>query len=103
MAIDILNERLIGAREYTRLRGPGRNGKLMHISTFYRHARRGVRGVVLETVSFGGNIYTSIEVVERFVARLSAARAAAGPGEPPPVAPRASNDRVARALEGHGF
>jgi hypothetical protein len=66
-------------------------------------ARRGVQGEILETVSFGGNTYTSIEAVERFVARLTPARAATGPGEPPPVAPRANDDRVARGLEGHGF
>jgi hypothetical protein len=103
MAIDIINERLIDAKAYAKLRGPGRNGKLMHVSTFNRHTRRGVRGFILESVSFGGNTYTSIEAVQRFVTRLTSARAASGSGGPPPVTPRANDDRVARGLEGHGF
>jgi hypothetical protein len=102
MAIDISSERLIDAKAYAKLRGPGRNGKPMDISTFYRHVHAGVRGEFLEHAKIGGCTYTSIEAVQRFVDRLTAKATASRQGRPPAVR-RTSDDRVARALEGHGF
>jgi hypothetical protein len=42
-----------------------------HTSTLIRWCRRGVRGVKLETVVVGGRRYTSIEAIQRFIAKLS--------------------------------
>jgi hypothetical protein len=71
MPIDIALETLIPPLEVTRLRPVGRNGRPMHISTVYRHFFIGVRGVRLEYIRFGGNLYTSLEAVQRFTAALT--------------------------------
>jgi hypothetical protein len=76
MAIDVHSEHLVPLDEYTRLRPPGRNGKLMHKSTGYRHAFKGYKGKKLDTVQWGGKTYTSKEAISRFIAALSEARTA---------------------------
>jgi hypothetical protein len=55
---------------------------------------KGVRGVRLETVMMGGRRYTSAEAVERFFARLTAAR-----GEPKPAPSGTRARQIARASE----
>lgn len=52
---------------------PGRSGRGLHVSTVWRWALRGVRGIRLETVLIGGIRYTSREALERFIARTTAA------------------------------
>ena len=47
-----------------------RTGKKHHISTIFRWASRGVRGIRLETISVGGTKCTSEEALKRFFARL---------------------------------
>jgi hypothetical protein len=42
-----------------------------HVSTLYRWASRGVKGVRLETVVVGGRRYTSAEALRRFAQRLT--------------------------------
>lgn len=74
MSIDISAETLISPTDYLKLRPAGRNGKPMHIATFYRHVLRGIRGIRLEHVRLGGQIYTSSEAVQRFAERLTEAR-----------------------------
>lgn len=44
-----------------------------HISTGYRFAMRGIRGVVLETVRVGGKRYTSRQALNRFIEKVTAA------------------------------
>ncbi len=44
-----------------------------HVSTLHRWRLRGVHGVQLETVLVGGRRYTSVEALERFAARTTAA------------------------------
>jgi hypothetical protein len=56
-------------------------GKRPHISTLMRWVLRGVKGIKLETVVVGGRRYTSVEAINRFVARLSE------PGSVQPPAP----------------
>jgi hypothetical protein len=82
-SIDVHREHMVSLDEYVRIRPPGRNGRPMHISTGYRHAHKGVKGVKLPTVNFGGVICTSREAIQEFVDLLSA-------GSSAPVAPRSS-------------
>jgi len=42
------------------------------VSTIYRWAQRGIRGVKLETLRLGGGLVTSVEALQRFAERLSA-------------------------------
>ena len=51
-----------------------RGGKRIHVSTLYRWALHGCRGVKLESLQLGGTLATSREGLERFFARLAAGR-----------------------------
>jgi hypothetical protein len=48
-----------------------RRGRKGHVSTLYRWATGGCRGVVLETIQIGGTRCTSREALQRFFERLS--------------------------------
>ena len=67
-----------------------------HASTLIRWAMRGVRGVRLETVVIGGRRFTSLEAIQRFVARLSGER-------PRAVSPGHEATRVADLLDRAGI
>jgi hypothetical protein len=59
-----------------------RRGRKTHVSTLYRWATVGCRGVILETIQVGATRCTSREALQRFFERLSApvqAGTAAGP------------------------
>jgi hypothetical protein len=108
MAIDITTETLITPREYARMRPVGRNGRPMALSTVYRHFHVGVGGRKLETVKFGGQIYTSVEAVRRFLDHLTEGRPSGAESPLPPTLPAASRtsdrrgkdaDRDAEALD----
>ncbi len=47
-------------------------GRKIHSSTVHRWASKGVRGIVLETVSVGGIKYTTKEAIRRFSKACSA-------------------------------
>jgi hypothetical protein len=64
----------------------GRGGGT-HVSTLYRWATVGVRGVVLETLQVGGSRCTSREALQRFYERLSASTPAGPPGGNPASVP----------------
>jgi Protein of unknown function (DUF1580) len=49
-----------------------RRGRKTHVSTLYRWATVGCRGVILETIQIGGTRCTSREALQRFFERLSA-------------------------------
>jgi hypothetical protein len=55
-----------------------------HISTIWRWAFKGIRGIKLKTVVAGGRRYTDLESLQSFVA----ATTAAANGESPPRAPK---------------
>ena len=57
----LLDETLISLAEAAR-QSPGRP----HISTVWRHATRGFRGIVLETINVAGKKFTSQEALRRF-------------------------------------
>ena len=66
MAIDVKSEKLV----------PIDNGHTLYPirpskGTVRRHAQRGCRGVLLETVLVGGKRYTSQSAVDRFLASLN--------------------------------
>lgn len=66
-----------------------------HLSQLYRWSMVGLRGVKLEWLQIGGKRYTSVEALDRFYARLTAA---AG-GEAAPVAPTKLRKKQIEAAE----
>ena len=67
----ILSEQVVSIAETPKRIPPMKGGRRVHISTVYRWALRGVRGVVLETIMIGGRRCTSVEAMSRFFERLS--------------------------------
>jgi len=78
-----------------------RQGKKPHVSTLFRWASRGVRGVRLETIRVGGTICTSTEALQRFCNALTE------PDWPPPGRTnrqrQAAIDRANRELDEAGI
>ena len=75
-----------------------RAGKRPHVATVYRWAKRGLRGVVLETLQVGGTLCTSHEALQRFFEALTA------PARMPAVtAVTSDQDRVEAELDGYGL
>lgn len=64
-------ERLLTLKDAAR-RYPGRKpGQSLSYETVRRWATQGVRGVLLETLRFGGDFRTSEEALARFFSKLS--------------------------------
>jgi hypothetical protein len=66
--IDIDTEELIGMTEAMK------RMKVASRSTIYNQSKKGVRGVILETVMIGGRDKTSVEAIARFIDRLTRLR-----------------------------
>lgn len=78
--IDVEHERLLTfneARRHPALRSRDKHGKLKpgSLAKVYRLADRGIRGNVLESVSLPSGRATSIEAVNRFIAKLTGSTA----------------------------
>ncbi len=73
MPIDIRVEQIFSLTEATKLQcfRSRRGGKHINVSTIWRWATAGCRGVKLETIMAGGTRATSLEAVERFFERLT--------------------------------
>ncbi len=71
--IDRTRERLIPIGRVSEQEQLWPEGRSPHPETIARWARRGCRGVRLETIVLGGRRYSSVEAVERFFIRLSEA------------------------------
>ena len=73
MPIDIRSEEIFSLTAATKLPcfRNRRAGKPINVSTLWRWATVGVRGVKLETIMAGGTRATSIEAVERFFEALT--------------------------------
>ena len=69
--IDPRVEELINPTEATRYYPRSHLGRKVHVSTVYRHATVGVRGIVLESLRTP-RLSTSKEAIARFFSRLSA-------------------------------
>lgn len=97
--IDLVHENVVSLNEASKLSilPRRRAGRRPHTSTLYRWARRGFAGVKLETIRVGGTLCTSVEALQRFAERLSAAdpRASA----PIAVTPARRRREIARAEE----
>lgn len=70
--ITIDREQLVPLREVPRILPRRANGRHPHLSAIYRWVRKGIGGVVLESVRIGGVSYTSLEALQRFAERLTA-------------------------------
>lgn len=71
MAIQLGRDKLLTFTEAASLIPKRRAGRKTHISTLYRWATRGIRGVVLESIKIGGTSCTSMEALQHFFERLS--------------------------------
>lgn len=77
--IDIKHETLITLSEATKFVPRRRRGRKASVSTLYRWASKsGHRGVRLETLRVGGSLCTSMEAMQRFFERLTAADSVLG-------------------------
>ena len=88
--IDSTSETLISLSEAAKAVPRRRKGRKTHLSTIYRWATVGVRGVVLETLQCGGSRVTSREALQRFFERLS------GPDPTGPIGSHADPVRTRR-------
>jgi hypothetical protein len=91
MAIDFNRETLVSLNEASRRLPPGRNGRPVHVSTLVRGITQGE----LEAVKIGKRWVTSVEALQRWAER----RTAAAMGRPPPRSPSQRDRDDARARE----
>ena len=74
MTIEISKEALVSVGEIpSYVPRNARTRKKINLATPWRWIQRGCRGVKLETVLIGGKRYTSVEALQRFVERTTAA------------------------------
>lgn len=71
--IDINSERLIPLRDIPQLGilPPRRSGSRLNVSTIYRWALHGQRGVKLESLKIGGQRVTSLNALQTFCSALA--------------------------------
>jgi hypothetical protein len=74
-----------------------RRGRKTNISTLYRWATAGCKGIVLETIQVGGTRCTSKEGLQRFFERLTLPRQAGNPGAGPIASVRSAAQRQRRS------
>ena len=71
MAIDLLSEHVVSLTKATSHLPRRRKGKRPNVSTLFRWAQHGIKGVRLETIQVGGCKCTSLEALQRFCDRLT--------------------------------
>ena len=69
--IDLQAETVLTLADAARYVPRRRRGRKVHVSTLYRWAQRGIRGIKLETLRLGGGLVTSVEALQRFAERLT--------------------------------
>lgn len=89
MSIDIQNEELIPFPD-----APSHIPGRPHIATVHRWRLSGARGVKLDSILVGGKRFTSIEAIERFIERTTAA--ADGEGVPRAESSKTREKRLAK-------
>ncbi|MFH1918785.1 MAG: DUF1580 domain-containing protein [Planctomycetota bacterium] len=104
MAIDLNTEEVLPFALAAR-RVPGRNGKGVAVSTLFRWASRGVRGIRLEFLQTGGVMSTSTEALQRFFDALTEQTVSANgtPREPTPRERSAASEKAKRELAQAGI
>ncbi|HEX3655113.1 MAG TPA: DUF1580 domain-containing protein [Pirellulales bacterium] len=103
MSIDIETEQVLTLTAATKLLPNRRGGKKPHVSTLYRWALRGIKGVQLETIPIGGSTCTSREALQRFFDRLQTARRKIDSTPQHPSKTANALERLERQLRGEGF
>ena len=105
--IDIETETLVPLGDVPNIVPRGPHGKPIHVSVAYRWSQKGLHGVRLETVQYGGRRMTSREAISRFVKRLSEKAGLAGGSDAPPVrtpaARRRGHEKANAACESAGW
>lgn len=94
--IDISSEEIFPLTQAPDLElGPKRRrGKKTHVSTFFRWAKSGCRGIRLETLRYGGTLCTSVQALQRFCEALTQSDGAqAGPPMVPKIRTEAEHRR----------
>ena len=81
---------------------PRRGGGRLNIATVFRWTKRGVRGVVLETICIGNTRCTSEAALVRFFQRLAMPKSTP-PGTRTPAERAAAHARVTAALKAAGI
>ncbi|NOT01036.1 MAG: DUF1580 domain-containing protein [Phycisphaerales bacterium] len=75
---------------------PPIGGKRVHASTIWRWARKGCRGVILETRRYGGRFVTTLESLDRFAKALAEQPLPERATEPAPTVPHNGTRNTAR-------
>jgi hypothetical protein len=101
MAIDPMSEEVFTLAEAARRLPRLRRGRPVDLSTLYRWAGRGLRGVRLETLCVGGTRVTGARALRESCERLGRARAATAAGPVPP--PTRADRRVEEELDRLGL
>jgi Protein of unknown function (DUF1580) len=91
--IDSTREQLIALSDVPKHLPARRGGKKVHVSSVFRWAQRGCKGVKLEALQAGGTKVTSAEALQRFFEKLTAAAS----GEPLPVRSSAAQSRAIKS------
>jgi hypothetical protein len=110
--IDVYAEDMLTLAQVPDLLPRRARGRKLHLSTVYRWATSGCRGVVLETIQVGATRCTNREALQRFFEALTASRGAKGPSGTSDAARRPvlrsaarrqrDSERAARQLEAMG-
>jgi len=101
VCINVWTEQLITFRTLAKRLPPGRNGRMVAISTIHRWRLHGTRGVRLEAASVGGRWVTSEEAFQRFSDRLGETKnGGASEASPRPVR---DNDAIDKSLDAEGL
>ena len=88
--IDMERETLVTLTQATGLLPRRRRGRGAHVSTLYRWATVGLRGVRLEVLRVGGTLCTSREAIQRSCEQLTSLDTASADGRSPRPAPAIS-------------
>lgn len=101
MSIDPISEPLLSLNQAVKLVPSRGRGRHVALSTLYRWAKRGVNGVRLEVLYFGGTMFTTAAAIGRFAAECSAGRSVT----PPQAQPRCERavEQAVRQLDEAGF
>jgi hypothetical protein len=99
--IDPAGEEVVTLTELARRLPRRRANKPTHVATLHRWRLRGLNGVRLAAVKYGGIWVTTVQAYQRFVDALTRATApeVPVPANTPPMAP----DSVDRALDRYGL
>ena len=100
--IDISTEAVVTLTEAARHLPRRRKGKRPAVSTIYRWAQPGVRGIRLETLQVGGTKCTSIEALQRSCERLTRANGSQPDAPRSPARRRRAAEQAEQQLEREG-